>query len=385
MERIYYREHIEENEKKVLRPYACLSMNTEGRKFKEEEHVFRTCFQRDRDRIIHCKAFRRLKGKTQVFLGNHGDHYRTRLTHTLEVAQISRGIARTLGLNEDLAEAIALAHDLGHTPYGHAGEAALNKIMEEFNMEFEHNIQSQRIVENLEISYPNFVGLNLSREVLEGLMKHVTPWDNHNNHSFDIIRPPLEAEIVNIADEIAYQNHDVDDGLRSMFISDESLQNLDIWKESDLLFNKRYKFNPATKDIKINRKISIMISLMIDDVIKETEKRLEKNNINNFSDLKNYDKRLVSFSRDYSEKNKSLREFLFKEIYSNSKIIEEMDKGKKIIDNLFRYFYKNWEEFNKKNEFIVSNNEEKVIYIKDFIAGMSDDFAFHTAKKLELI
>jgi len=221
---------IEKKELNHLAPYAVKSSESRGREFKESKHEYRGCFQRDKDRITYSTAFRRLQYKTQVFVNYEGDHYRTWLTHTLEVTQIARSLARNLGLNEDLVEAIALAHDIGHTPFGHAGEYALNAIMQKYGG-FEHNRHALRIVDYYEEKYPDFKGLNLTWEVREGIIKHSSTYDKPKNESFSSSkRPSLEGQVVNLADEIAYNNHDLDDGISSGLISPESLDTIELWK-----------------------------------------------------------------------------------------------------------------------------------------------------------
>ena len=224
---------IESREEREIAPYAMKSKDSRGRKYPEEEHPYRSIYQRDRDRIIHSTAFRRLEYKTQVFVNHEGDYYRTRLTHTIEVSQIARSIARALNLNEDLAEAIALAHDLGHTPFGHSGEDALKKLMEGHGG-FEHNLHGLRVVDILEQKYPDFPGLNLSWEVKESIVKHTSPYDHTSTtteYNADD-RPLLEAQIVDKADSIAYDNHDLDDSLKAGIITDEDLQSVDLWRET---------------------------------------------------------------------------------------------------------------------------------------------------------
>ena len=229
------RKQLEKLEKTYLAPYAATTAASSGRQYKESLSFNRLAFQVDRDRIIHSRSFRRLKDKTQVFLAHHGDHFRTRLTHTLEVAQLSRDLARSLGVNEDLAESIALAHDLGHPPFGHAGEETMNEIMKQFGQNFEHNQQSKRIVTILERGYPDFPGLNLSREVIEGLMKHQTSYDQSQKK---LTPTTLEAQIVDLADELTYQAHDTDDGLRANLINLKSLQKLVLIAETLVFIEK---------------------------------------------------------------------------------------------------------------------------------------------------
>jgi dGTPase len=330
---------------KSLSNFAIKSAESKGRKFKESfSDDNRTCFQRDRDRIIHSKAFRRLDQKTQVFVSGSGDHFRTRLTHTLEVMQMSRDIARRLGLNEDLCEVIALAHDLGHPPFGHAGEAALDKIMKEHGLRFEHNQQSLRVVEKLEKSYPNFDGLNLSLEVLEGLMKHQSPWDQEG-HDFDGA-PSLEAQVVNLADEIAYTNHDIDDGLRSGLISLDQLNDVELWKMAkDSVFEKYGE--KLEREIFISRIVSAMISLMIEDVCEN-------------------EKGVVRFSDKFIVYMKEIRDFLYKNFYLNPIILKEVKKGEKMIKELFEFYLKKGRDITE---------------LKDYIAGMTDSFLLKEYEK----
>src|SRR5512134_1947422 len=227
------REDFKRRERAALAPYAMPSADSRGRRFPEDEHAFRTVFQRDRDRIIHCSAFRRLEYKTQVFVNHEGDYYRTRLTHTMEAAQITRTIARVLRLNADLAEAVALAHDLGHTPFGHAGERVLNELMQPYGG-FEHNAQSLRIVDELEERYPTFRGLNLTWEVREGIVKHSPPYDKPLAADFEPQKAPsLEAQIVDYSDEIAYNSHDIDDGLKSAMLEPRDLADVELWTEAN--------------------------------------------------------------------------------------------------------------------------------------------------------
>jgi dGTPase len=323
-----------------------------GRRHEEATDVAdkegRTCFQKDRDRIIHCKAFRRLKDKTQVFVTHHDDHARNRLSHTIEVAQIARDMARMLELNEDLVEAIALAHDLGHTPFGHAGEAALNECLQEHGLHFEHNEQSQRIVEELEHVYPDFPGLNLSIEVLEGLMKHKTSWDSPEGG--EEIKPSLEAQVVNLADEIAYQNHDVDDGLRAGLFGEEDLEELGIWRMAKEEAEKKYGEIEGPR-IRVARIVSKMIGLMIHDVFEETKRE-----------------GLVRFSPEMARANLELKDFLAKRLYFSEEVLKHSRRGQRIVKALFGYYEK---EFGAAGA-------------RDFIAGMTDHFAEQQAEELQL-
>jgi dGTPase len=365
---VFTLKELEKKEIKYLEKYAVKSANSLGRKFKEKHDDARLCFQRDKDRIVHCKAFRRLNEKTQVFIAGSGDHYRTRLTHTLEVSHISRDVARRLGLNEDLCEAIALAHDLGHPPFGHGGEEALDEIMKDFGMNFEHNDQSRRIVEELEDAYPDFHGLNLTFEVLDGLLKHKTSWDRANRQI--VVFPHLEAQIVNIADEIAYTNHDMDDGLRSGLIKLKDLEKFELWKIGEKMVYKKYGKN-LDRQIMISRVISAIISIMIDDFCKETDKNIQKNK-----------KLLASFSDEMNKMVSALRKFLYDNFYMNPQISKFIVKGKAMIKRLFEFYFKNPEKFPKNSENLKGN--ELVISIKDYIAGMTDGFLTEEYDKLGL-
>lgn len=369
---------MEQNEAKILATYAVQSAKSLGRKYKEPDDDKRLCFQKDRDRIIHSKAFRRLDQKTQVFIAGSGDHYRTRLTHTLEVAQISRGIARRLRLNEDLAEAIALAHDLGHPPFGHAGESVLNEVMQQFGMHFEHNEQSKRVVEVLEKSYPKFDGLNLSMEVLEGMIKHQTAYDQEGK-AFEVAAH-LEAQIVNLADEIAYTNHDIDDGLRSGTLDPKKIQKTALWKEAKANVEKRYG-KITDQQILIVRIVSVLISLMIDDLCEETEKNIKKFKVKSVADVKKYQGVLAKFSPGMKEKMVEMRRFLFNNFYTSKMVINGINKGQKMVKGLFDFYVRNPQKFPKKGK---ANNIERVIAIKDYIAGMTDPFLISEYKKFKL-
>ena len=372
---IYTTLQLAENEALVLRPYAVLSKNSRGRKVAEMMDPQRLPFQKDRDRIIHCRAFRRLKEKTQVFIPHYGDHYRNRLSHSLEVSQVSRDLARTLGLNEDLAESIALAHDLGHTPFGHAGEHALHECLQEYGLSFEHNEQSRRIVEELEEVYPNFRGLNLSIEVIEGLMKHQTFWDNPLGE--DTVRPSLEAQIVNFGDEIAYQNHDVDDGLRSGLFTEADLAGLDLWewaKEASTKIDGEI----TDEKIRIARRVSKMISLMIWDIAEESSRLLQTHKIHTLEDVYRCKEKLVAFSPQMLEANKALKDFLSSRLYFHPEVVQHSEHGKKVIQRLFRHYMDEWQNTHPQRP-----PQEGALTIKDYLAGMTDRFAELQVRELE--
>lgn len=352
---------------RLLASYAFKSAASEGRSYPEEVQDERLCFQKDKDRIIHSKAFRRLDQKTQVFVAGTGDHYRTRLTHTLEVAQISRDIARRLQINEDLCEAIALAHDLGHPPFGHAGEQALDEVMRKHGSHFEHNEQSRRVVEVLERAYPNFPGLNLTHEVLEGMIKHQSAFDQAGKQ-FDLTAH-LEAQVVNLADEIAYTNHDMDDGLRSGIISLKDLRRYELWQKGEQAAKDEYG-NEMDEDILISRSISKIISMMIDDLCTETENTIAENTIKTFEDVKNFKGQLVLFSSAMGSMLQEIRHFLYNNFYMNPKVLDFMERGKKVVINLFQFYLDHPEKFSRGK-----NSPEN---IKDYIAGMTDNFIMQT-------
>jgi len=368
---------------KILAPYASKSKNSKGRKYNEKFKDKRPAFERDRDRIIHSEAFRRLEYKTQVFVFHAGDYYRTRLTHSLEVAQVSRGIARRLKLNEDLTEAIALAHDLGHTPFGHNGEYKLDELMKNEGG-FEHNLQSYRIVSFLEKRYPDFDGLNLTFETLEGLVKHSSKYDNPMNmhlNEFELDKSPtLEAQIIDIADEIAYNNHDIDDGLKSGLISFEELYSeVELWRESVRKVKRFYK--TLDKKMLIYRSISFLISMLIDDVVKNSKKKLKENRINSLDDVRNFKKKLITFSAEINKKNEELKNFLYNNLYTHSQVISMKIKADRVIETLFEAFIKYPNLLPKSSKKNIDKYGLKRVVV-DYIAGMTDRYALEQYNKI---
>lgn len=349
----------------LLAPYAVPHGNGLGRVHAERDDATRFPFQRDRDRIIHTQAFRRLKHKTQVFVSGHGDHYRTRITHTLEVAIVSRNIARTLGLNEDLAEAIALAHDLGHTPFGHAGEEAMNACMKKYHASFEHNHQSLRIVTLLEDRSKAYLGLNLSREILEGLVKHRSA--HELPLGMDLSRSPsLEAQVVNFADEITYTAHDTDDGLRAGQFSYSDVQKTKLGEMASV---------KAKKDFSELR--GAIISLLVSDLYQETERRLKAEKIRTLNDVYSSDTELVGFSVPTVRMIGEHRKFLWNHLYKSPSVLKQATRGQRVITALFSAYMKSppakIKALRKKHG---GTLEEAV---KDYIAGMTDTYAI-TAK-----
>ncbi len=374
------RQEYEEQEKAFLAPWAMKSAESEGRDTPEEEHPYRTCFQRDRDRIVHSNAFRRLEYKTQVFVYHEGDHYRTRLTHSLEGSQIARTIARALRLNEDLAEAIILAHDLGHTPFGHSGEEVMNRLMKEHGG-FEHNRQSLRIVTLLEDRYPEFPGLNLTYEVREGLAKHQTSYDQPNAQASLKKKgnPTLEAQIVNLADEIAYSNHDLDDGIRSGLINLPQLEKVELWKEHF----KKGSLNEASvpEKIRIRQGIKAIINAYVTDLVVQVETNLKDAGIKDLADVRTSKQKLVTYSRTFDAKNRELKAFLREQMYKHHHVERMADKARRILEGLFTTYLKNQKILAPEiREGMKKEGPERVIC--DYIAGMTDRFALEEYKKL---
>ncbi|MGC8805546.1 MAG: deoxyguanosinetriphosphate triphosphohydrolase, partial [Candidatus Ratteibacteria bacterium] len=316
------RKDWEEIEEKTLAPYAVKSDQHLGRKYPEKEHPLRTAFQRDRDRIIHSTAFRRLEYKTQVFIYHEGDYYRNRLTHTIEVQQIARSIARNLGINEDLTEAISLAHDIGHTPFGHKGEQALNEIMKKFGKSFEHNMHGLRVVDILEIRYPQFEGLNLTYEVREGIIKHKTSYDSPEVSEFTEHRSPsLEAQVVNLADEIAYTSHDLDDGLKSGILNEEELSCLEIWQS----VIKKIKRDVDERILRTTI-VRTLINLLVEDLIKTSEEQIKKNNIKSVADVRKLPQ-LIGFSPTVYAQYNQLKNLLLEKMYNHYRVIRMAEKA----------------------------------------------------------
>jgi len=334
---------LEARERQMLAPYAQMSAETRGRQHAEEAPTWRTHFQRDRDRVIHSRAFRRLEYKTQVFLNGTGDHLRTRLTHTMEVAAISRNIARALGLNEDLCETIALAHDLGHSPFGHKGEFMLDRLMREHGG-FDHNQQSLRIVETLEQKYPQFSGLNLSWEVREGLAKHQTGFDHPpGGESFEHHQPSLEAQIANLADEITYYSHDLDDGLDSKLLDEARLlKEVEVWGMAAQAVKK--KFGKLPDESRRYYTISEIIDGQVTDVVTTTEARLKSAGVKTVADVRASKRGLVQYSTARRQQNIQLRKFLYKNLYYHPVVAEPNKRAIRMLGEVFHYYLKHPEQ-----------------------------------------
>lgn len=363
------REHLEEEEK-ILAPYAVKSRESKGRVHDEVPPIYRTHFMRDRDRVIHSTAFRRLEYKTQVFVNHEGDYYRTRLTHALEVQQIARTIAKALGLNEILTEAVSLAHDIGHTPFGHAGESMLNELMKDFGG-FEHNVQGLRVVDMLEHKYPNFRGLNLCYETRESIIKHESEYDSALCvfEEFEVNNSPsLEAQVVNITDEIAYNAHDLDDGLKSKYINLEKLNEVSLWKsifdKIDRNLSNQYRIYVAIREF---------IKFEVNNVIENSERLIKGKDIKNLQDVYSANP-LIKFSSDLESLNREMKDFLKENLYRHYKVIKMQEKSKRIVESLFTVYLKNINQLPPQFlEMVDEIGKERVIV--DYIAGMTDRFA----------
>ncbi len=331
---------LENREQDILAPYAQLSTESRGRKHNEDPPQWRTQFQRDRDRITHSRAFRRLENKTQVFFSGSGDHLRTRLTHTMEVAAIARNIARALRLNEDLTEAIALAHDLGHAPCGHSGEEALNELMQEHGG-FEHNQQSLRVVQTLERKYPKFSGLNLTWETLEGLAKHEAPPNMPSGQTqSQFPSSSLEAQVANLADEITYYSHDLDDGLDSGLLSEAQLdRDIYCWKIASARIQSDYGDLP--EECRHYFIIRCLIDEQVQDVVQTTEANINSAQVTCADDVRQQATNLVAYSKERHETNLQLRTYLYNNLYFNHIVHEPHKRATRMLGDLFRHYEKN--------------------------------------------
>ena len=378
-------------QKNTLFKYSKLAVpiKSAGRIHSEPLSSLRSSYQRDRDRVIHSTAFRRLKHKTQVFVNTAGDHYRTRITHSLEVAQIARTLAKYFNLNEDLCETLSLSHDLGHTPFGHAGEEALNDCMKSFGG-FDHNIQTLRIVTLLENKYYNFKGLNLSLETIDGLVKHngrvlnEEKFTNILGKNFFkskinfLSSPSLEAQLAAISDDIAYNSHDLEDGLRAKLYSIKDLKKIPILSK---IINRHKKFiKIKDRDLVLRQIIRETINEMVNDIILNTKKNIKKNKINSIKDIYNSKNLLVSFSKEMQLFDTSIKHFLKERMYFSKNVLKKTNNGKKIIKVLFLKIKKNPSKFIKKSLYQKKNIERSVC---DFIAGMTDRYAINLYNSLK--
>ena len=367
-----------------LASYAMDVQRSRGRRCPEPQHRYRNDYARDRDRVIHSRAFRRLEAKTQVFTTRFSDHFRDRLTHTLEVAQIARTVAWALHLNQDLAEALALVHDIGHPPFGHAGEKRLDSLMREYGERFDHNLHALRIVEHFEQRYLDFPGLNLTFEVREGIIKHshdysATEAPELAEYSLDQ-RPPLESQLIDLVDEIAYNTADLDDGFEAHLIDLHSLRSeVPIFSEAYADFDRRY---PTGRDVlKFNEALKRVLDQLATDLIENTDRQVEASGVKTVDDVRRYSRRLVGFSAEVAERNAELKRFLNSRLYSHPAIAEERDRSVLALDALFRFYLDNPAHM-PRSYAELAEKEPRHRVVCDYIAGMTDHFLLRQCQEL---
>jgi len=373
------RQEMEARTGETLAPYAMHSSNSRGRAFPEEEHPYRSAYQRDRERIIHSTAFRRLEYKTQVFVNHEGDHYRTRLTHTMEVAQIARAIARVLNLHEDLVEAIALAHDLGHTPFGHSGEDALRKLMKDHGG-FEHNTHGLRVVDLLENRYPDFPGLNLTWEVREAIAKHTSAYDHPRVQEFNPeLRPLLEGQVVDMADSIAYVSHDLDDGLSAGILSEK------VYSETAVLQSIREQVNQRHNHLTAHQRrceiVRALINLLVTDLCRTTIERIETLAIDSPDAARQAPEYVVALSDEAAALKKELSGYLFKHVYRYYRVVRMTTKAEHFISELFHTYTERPSQLPPYYQDWV-RKQGKFQGVCDYIAGMTDRYAQNEYQRL---
>ncbi|MBI1194250.1 MAG: deoxyguanosinetriphosphate triphosphohydrolase [Gammaproteobacteria bacterium] len=371
-----------------LAPYAADDAHSQGRRFSEAKPTYRSEFQRDRDRIVHSGAFRRLEYKTQVFVNHEGDMFRTRLTHSIEVAQIGRSIARSLRINEDLTEAVALAHDLGHTPFGHAGQDALNECMKDFGG-FEHNLQSLRVVDELEERYADFIGLNLTFETREGILKHCSPrWaetlGDVGRRFLHKRQPGLEAQLANLADEIAYNNHDIDDGLRAGLITIADMTECTLFRTQHETVAKAYPGLGARRVI--HETIRRMINLQVTNLIENSARRIADAGVKSIDDVRAHNEPLIGFSAEMATENLELKRFLRDRLYQHYRVRRMGTKAKRVIRSLFEIFLEDVKLLpDGYRQKILETGADRVAgarIVADYIAGMTDRYAINEYNRL---
>jgi dGTPase len=369
---------VEAEERARLAPWASLSADSRGRLHAEPEHAYRTRFARDRDRVIHSRAFRRLEYKTQVFVYHEGDHYRNRLTHTIEGAQIARTLARVLRLNEDLAEAVVLAHDLGHTPFGHAGEHVLDELLEG-DGGFDHNRQTLRIVDWLEERYPDFRGLNLTHETREGILKHGSDWPHPVPMPKLEASPSLEAQVADHADEIAYLNHDLDDGLRSGLLGWEQLQQVRLWADARASLPTRAGAMPER--VLRAQLIRALLDRLVTDLAAETVHALAEARVDSSDAVRRQARPLVRFSREIAPLQRELKAFLYAQLYQHERVLEASRQAERTLGDLYRHYRA---RPGALPAHVVARfpEEGEARAIADYIAGMTDRFALAEHEKL---
>ncbi|MHB0874673.1 MAG: deoxyguanosinetriphosphate triphosphohydrolase [Anaerolineae bacterium] len=372
------RQQWEEHERRWLAPWAMKSADSRGRQYPDAEPPYRSAFQRDRDRLIHTTAFRRLEYKTQVFVSYEGDYYRTRLTHTIEVSQIARTIARALRANEDLTEAIATAHDIGHTPFGHSGEEVLHELMRDHGG-FDHNLQALRLVTELERRYPDFPGLNLTWEVREGIVKHKTEYDRGDySDGYDPDKmPTIEAQIVNAADEIAYTTHDLDDGLRAGLLEPRQLLDLDLWRDT---LNEAGIDPDDDDELARHRAVRRLIDVEVTDLIATTAAALQQNAPANTEAIRSLPGVIVQHSAEMATANRSLKDFLFTRLYRHWRVLRMASKSQRLVRALFRVYIEDPRQLPQSVQLAAADGLHRAVC--DYIAGMTDRYAIEEYRKL---
>ena len=373
------RQQLEDIEKISLSPWAAFSESSRGRIYPEPEPPYRTAFQRDRERVLHTTAFRRLQGKTQVFVVTEGDYYRTRITHTLEVAQIGRTVARALGANEDLVEGICLAHDLGHPPFGHSGEATLASLMQSYGG-FDHNRHSFRIIAELEQRYPEFPGLNLSYEFREGIVKHETDYDQIGQHEYEPhLRGTIECQIASVSDELAYNAHDLDDGLRAGLLHPGDLKNLAWYKRTcaSANINTSAPWTDMTRHVFVRR----LIGLLSTDLLHESSKRIENAKIKTLSDVRKFPDNLIAWPEATISMNREWKAYLYEHMYRHYRVMRMHSKSSRVLEDLFQ-------TYNAEPRVLPDGTRSKLGSLSvervvcDYIAGMTDRFALDEHARL---
>ena len=363
----------------VLAPFAMRDEDSRGRRHPEAAHPYRTEFQRDRDRVVHTKAFRRLENKTQVFAPLFSDHFRTRLTHTLEVTQVSTTIARALGLNVDLCEVLALSHDIGHPPFGHEGEKVLDKIMKKHGSGFDHNLHALRIVEDFEVKYPAFRGLNLTYEVREGIVKHSSDWQDSTRSYIDLseyepgVKPPLEAQVIDLADEIAYNAADLDDGYRSGLLGAQLIQE-EVPLFESLSQTVRNEHPRAPERIWVGETLRRLIDFLVTDLIEFTWSEIRDRGVQSVEDVRRQNTQIVSLSRATTRLNQSLKRFLNKRLYANPALRQARLSARELIGKLFGYYLLNPQALPEHHRSRLRDSRLPRV-VCDYIAGMTDGFA----------
>lgn len=382
------RTELENRENQFLAPFAMRNSESRGRVYSEDEHDYRTAYQRDRDRIIHTTAFRRLEYKTQVFVYSEGDHYRNRLTHSIEVAQVGRTLARALGCNEDLTEAICLAHDLGHPPFGHVGEETLNELMHDHGG-YDHQRQTYRIITELEERYPDHPGLNLTYEVREGVVKHDTIYDSVDARDYEPDeRGTLECQLSNLADEIAYSTSDLDDGLRSGILDAKEVQALAIFQTVADSMGESAAQVDLNNEMMLRRFIRRLVSIEVSDVISATWANINQSGVATLMDLRNQPENMADYSEGLSEKNRELKTYLFDNFYRHYRVVRMATKAERLLKALFNAYVQQPQQLPTSVQALVKVAKTTALQdglhrvVCNYIAGMTDRYAIQEYKRL---